>query len=72
MKIENQQVDLYGGLKMANIFTSIFGKTNKVSTTPKTVDPDTKDGDFYSPTAFSMNRTNISERHTPIWSKPII
>jgi len=39
---------------MANIFTTIFGKANKVPASPKTINPDLKDGDVYSPTAFNM------------------
>ena len=40
---------------MANIFTTIFGKAKtSVPNAPKSVNPDIKDGDVYSPTAFSM------------------
>lgn len=57
---------------MANIFTSIFGKAKTaVPSAPKSVDPDTKDGDVYSPTAFSMyqdvgNLRNLGDEHEVI------
>ena len=40
---------------MANIFTTIFGKAKPATpSAPKTINPDLKDGDVYSPTAFNM------------------
>lgn len=57
---------------MANIFTSIFGKAKAaVPNTPKAVSPDIKDGDVYSPTAFSMyqdvgNLRGLGDEHDVI------
>jgi len=40
---------------MANIFTSIFGKSKApVPSAPKVINPDIQEGDVYSPTAFNM------------------
>ncbi len=39
---------------MANVFSTLFGKAKATSNKPKSVNPDLKEGDVYSPEAFSM------------------